>query len=113
MVENENFRLVSIIKKNAKSYDVLNFLPDIQIVHIGSSVFEVVKNLDYVKIPYTNIINDLTIIVGENGVGKTRLLNDIVNRHSDRIMLFKRGNDYFIDNSNIGEFALRTSEKDK
>lgn len=112
MVENENFRLVSIIKKNAKSYDVLNFLPDIQIVHIGSSVFEVVKNLDYVKIPYTNIINDLTIIVGENGVGKTRLLNDIVNRHSDRIMLFKRGNDYFIDNSNIGEFALRTSEKD-
>ena len=27
MIENENFRLVSIIKKSDKNYDVLNFLP--------------------------------------------------------------------------------------
>ena len=51
-------------------------------------------------------------LIGENGIGKTRLLNDIVNRHSDRILIFKRGDDYFIDNSNVGEFALRTSDND-
>lgn len=112
MIENENFRLVSIIKKNDKNYDVLNFLPDIQIVYIEKSTFKVVRDLDYIKIPYTNAVNDLTIIVGENGIGKTRLLNDIVNRHSDRILLFKRGDDYFIDNSNVGEFALRSSDSD-
>ena len=112
MIENENFRLVSIIKKNDKNYDVLNFLPDIQIVYVEKSTFKVVRDLDYIKIPYTNAVNDLTIIVGENGIGKTRLLNDIVNRHSDRILIFKRGDDYFIDNSNVGEFALRTSDND-
>lgn len=112
MIENENFRLVSIIKKNDKNYDVLNFLPDIQIMYIEKSTFKVVRDLDYIKIPYTNAVNDLTIIVGENGIGKTRLLNDIVNRHSDRILIFKRGDDYFIDNSNVGEFALRTSDND-
>ena len=112
MIENENFRLVSIIKKSDKNYDVLNFLPDIQIVYIEKSTFKVVRDSDYIKIPYTNAVNDLTIIVGENGIGKTRLLNDIVNRHSDRILIFKRGDDYFIDNSNVGEFALRTSDND-
>ena len=76
--ENKGMRLVAMIeKKDSNEYEVINFLPDIKVKHIEGKKFEVNENPDYVKIPYADGIDDLTVIVGENGVGKTSILNKI------------------------------------
>lgn len=76
--ENKGMRLVEMIeKKDSNEYEVINFLPDIKVKHIEGKKFEVNENPDYVKIPYADGIDDLTVIVGENGVGKTSILNKI------------------------------------
>lgn len=76
--ENKGMRLVAMIeKKNSEEYEVINFLPDIKVKHVEGKKFEVSENPDYVKIPYADGIDDLTVIVGENGVGKTSILTKI------------------------------------
>ena len=78
--ENKGMRLVAMIgKKNSDEYEVINFLPDIKVKYIKKNEFVVVENINYIKIPYAKGIDDLTVIVGENGVGKTRLVNTISN----------------------------------
>lgn len=63
-------RLVAMIKKNSDEYEVINFLPDIKVKYIKKNEFVVVENINYIKIPYAKEIDDLTVIVGENGAGK-------------------------------------------
>ena len=88
--ENKGMRLVAMIgKKNSGEYEVINFLPDIKIKHTGTNNFEVSENPDYIKIPYAEGIDDLTIIVGENGVGKTRLINNIFKLNSSFIFIYE------------------------
>ena len=88
--ENKGMRLVAMIgKKNSGEYEVINFLPDIKIKHTGANNFEVSENPDYIKIPYAEGIDDLTIIVGENGVGKTRLINNIFKLNSSFIFIYE------------------------
>lgn len=106
--ENKGMRLVAMIgKKNSEEYEVINFLPDIKIKHTEANNFEVIENPDYIKIPYAERIDDLTIIVGENGVGKTSIINNIFKLNGSFIFIYevndfdKMGKKYFCKN-NIG-----------
>lgn len=83
-------RLVAMIeKKEEDKYEVINFLPDVKIKHISDDEFEVIEKKDYIKIPYAKGIDDLTVIVGENGVGKTRLVNDIYGRNMQKYFVYQ------------------------
>lgn len=72
-----------------KKYEIINFLPDIKVKHTDKNEFEIEENEDYIKIPYAEGIDDLTVIVGENGVGKTTLLNNISSLSENRCFIFK------------------------
>lgn len=90
--EKSKIRLVALIeevedKSLKKEYKIVNFLPDIKVekniennVHLQDSDnkyrFRIVKK-DIFQIPYTKEFKDLTVIVGENGAGKTMMLNKI------------------------------------
>lgn len=90
--EESKIRLVALIeevedKSLKKEYKIVNFLPDIKVekniennVHLQDSDnkyrFRIVKK-DIFQIPYTKKFKDLTVIVGENGAGKTMMLNKI------------------------------------
>ena len=103
--ENKGMRLVAMIeKKNSDEYEVINFLPDIKVKHVEGKKFEVNENPDYVKIPYADGIDDLTVIVGENGVGKTSILNKIretTYRYPDGTWFIYKTDNGYISNDNI------------
>lgn len=85
-------RLVAMIESKDEKYEVINFLPDIKVKHTSGKEFEIEENEDYIKIPYAEGIGDLTVIVGENGVGKTTLLNNISSLSEGRCFIFKNNN---------------------
>ena len=121
--ENKGMRLVAMIgKKKSDEYEVINFLPDIKVKHTEANNFEVSENSDYIKIPYADGIDDLTIIVGENGVGKTRLINNIFKLNSSFIFIYEvnefmrkkyycRNNSRKLQLSNNGEKVNKLSFK--
>ncbi len=91
-MKKKGMRLVAMIEKiesKEEKYEVINFLPDIKVKHTGENKFKIKENEDYIKIPYAEGIDDLTVIVGENGVGKTTLLNKISSLSEDRYFIFK------------------------
>ncbi|MDW8751297.1 hypothetical protein Q7W34_07585 [Streptococcus suis] len=91
-MKKKGMRLVAMIEKIVEEedkYEVINFLPDIKVKHKGGKEFEIEENEDYIKIPYAEGIDDLTVIVGKNGVGKTTLLNKISSLSEDRYFIFK------------------------
>ncbi|MBO3756889.1 AAA family ATPase [Streptococcus suis] len=103
MMKKKGMRLVAMIeeiKSKEKSkeenkeekYEIINFLPDIKVEHTDGKNFKI-EEKDYIKIPYAEGIDDLTVIVGENGVGKTRLVNDILSMPADKVFVF-----YDVDN---------------
>lgn len=74
-------------KELEREYKVINFLPDIRVekiveedVHIQDKnnkyCFSIEKK-EIFRVPYTKKFKDLTVIVGENGAGKTMMLNKI------------------------------------
>lgn len=93
----KGMRLVAMIEqKENKEYEVINFLPDIKIKHQDENdktqpnfIVDDSQKKDYIQIPYAKGINDLTVIVGENGVGKTRLVNDIFSLDEKKMFIFK------------------------
>lgn len=92
-MEKKGMRLVAMIESKDEKYEVINFLPDIKVKHTSGKEFEIEENENYIKIPYAEGIGDLTVIVGENGVGKTRLVNDILSMPADKVFVF-----YDVDN---------------
>ena len=98
MSEENKIRLVALIeevdkreenslkKEKKKEYKIINFLPDIKLEKIvedniylqddNKCYFKIVKK-DIFQIPYTKEFKDLSVIVGENGAGKTMMLNKI------------------------------------
>ena len=95
-------------KESEREYKVINFLPDIKVekiveddVHLQDEKnkyrFRIVKK-DMFQIPYTKEFRDLTVIVGENGSGKTMMLNKIF-KFGDRgftYLLFEKNNEILI-----------------
>ncbi|WP_024413482.1 AAA family ATPase [Streptococcus suis] len=105
-MEKKGMRLVAMIEKIVEEedkYEVINFLPDIKVKHTDGKEFKIEKNEGYIKIPYAEGIDDLTVIVGENGVGKTTLLNSISSLSEDRYFIFK--NNDKIDPIHKGRFC--------
>ncbi|HEM2808454.1 TPA: AAA family ATPase [Streptococcus suis] len=91
-MEKKGMRLVAMIEKIVEEedkYEVINFLPDIKVKYTDEKEFKIEKNEGYIKIPYAEGIDDLSVIVGENGVGKTTLLNSISSLSEDRYFIFK------------------------
>lgn len=100
-------------KEPEKEYKIVNFLPDIKVekiieddVHLQDNknkyYFKIVKK-DMFQIPYTKKFKDLTVIVGENGAGKTMMLNKIF-KFGDRgftYLIFEKNKEILIykDNS--------------
>ena len=118
MSEENKIRLVALIeevedKSLKKEYKIVNFLPDIKVkkiieddVHLQDNknkyYFKIVKK-DMFQIPYTKKFKDLTVIVGENGAGKTMMLNKIF-KFGDRgftYLIFEKNKEILIykDNS--------------
>ena len=113
MSEENKIRLIALIeeiekKELEREYKVINFLPDIKVekiveddVHIQDKNnkyrFRIVKK-DMFQIPYTKEFKDLTVIVGENGSGKTMMLNKIF-KFGDRgftYLIFEKNNEILI-----------------
>ncbi|HFI0130846.1 TPA: AAA family ATPase [Streptococcus suis] len=92
-MKKKRMRLVAMIEEKYEEYKVINFLPDIKVKHTGGKKIKIEENEDYIKIPYAEGIDDLTVIVGENGVGKTRLVNDVLSMSADKVFVF-----YDVDN---------------
>ncbi|HFI0040918.1 TPA: AAA family ATPase [Streptococcus suis] len=82
-------RLIAIIEEKNNEYQVINLLPDIIIQHLRDVEFEVFDIEGFIKIPYENGVDDLTVIVGENGVGKTNLINNIFRLSKDCYFIFE------------------------
>lgn len=89
-------RLVAMIESKDDKYEVINFLPDIKVKHTGEKNFKIEENEGYIKIPYAEGIDDLIVIVGENGVGKTRLVNDILSQSEKKLFIYRLGKDKYI-----------------
>lgn len=71
-------RLVAMIEATDKDYTITNFLPDIKITYnAGLDRFEIEEIRDYINIAYAPNISDVTLIVGQNGTGKTSLLRKV------------------------------------
>lgn len=106
----KGMRLVAMIEeKENGQYEVINFLPDLKIKHITGKEFEVIEDQNYIKIPYAQGIDDLTVIVGESGVGKTRLVNDIFSLDEKKLFVFenKRNNYYALNQWSANESTWR------
>ena len=106
--EDDFFKKEKENKESEREYKVINFLPDIKVekivednVHLQDKKnkyrFRIVKK-DMVQIPYTKEFKDLTVIVGENGSGKTMMLNKIF-KFGDRgftYLIFEKNNEILI-----------------
>lgn len=108
MIKDIRIRLVALIEENYysqndKVFKVINFLPDIKVNKViengihkqdnGIYYFDIDKEKDAVQIPYTNNIKDLSVIVGQNGAGKTMTINKILredNRETLVHLIFER-----------------------
>ncbi|CYU43796.1 ATP-binding protein [Streptococcus suis] len=96
MIEEIKSKEKSKEENKEEKYEIINFLPDLKVKHIGGKKFEIEENEDYIKIPYADGIDDLTVIVGENGVGKTRLVNDILSQSEEKLFIYRLGKDKYI-----------------
>ncbi|HEM4050336.1 TPA: ATP-binding protein [Streptococcus suis] len=95
-MKKKGMRLVAMIESKDDKYEVINFLPDIKVKHTGEKNFKIEENEGYIKIPYAEGIDDLIVIVGENGVGKTRLVNDILSQSEKKLFIYRLGKDKYI-----------------
>lgn len=107
----EGIWLVAMIEEKKDSYEVINFLPNIKVNHIEENKFSVVEEPNYIKIPYAEGIDILTAIVGENGVGKTSLINDILSLNDKTNFVFCQRIDSKNIYKQIGKLDLIFDEK--
>lgn len=108
MIKDIKIRLVALIEENYnfhgdKDFRVINFLPDLKVNKViangthkqdnGIYYFDIHKEKNAVQIPYTKNIKDLSVIVGQNGSGKTMTINKILredNRETLVHLIFER-----------------------
>ncbi|MDU4713377.1 MAG: hypothetical protein E6Y02_00120 [Gemella haemolysans] len=107
--EDDFFKKEMENKESEREYKVINFLPDIKVekiiennVHLQDSDnkyrFRIVKK-DIFQIPYTKEFKDLTVIVGENGTGKTMLINNLFRFGfgSSICLIYQKGNQVLVN----------------
>lgn len=107
--EDDFFKKEMENKESEREYKVINFLPDIKVekiveddVHLQDSAnkyrFRIVKK-DIFQIPYTKEFKDLTVIVGENGTGKTMLINNLFRFgfRSSICLIYQKGNQILVN----------------
>ena len=147
MSEENKIRLVALIeevdkreenslkKEPKKEYKIINFLPDIKLEKIvedniylqddNKCYFKIVKK-DIFQIPYTKEFKDLSVIVGENGAGKTMMLNKIFKFGDigNICLIFEKNKEILIYNntslqnivfqpSNNSTYSVRSLNKEK
>ena len=108
MVEENNIRLIALIE--AINYDsnfkILNFLPGFKVKKIVESgihkqdrkkryCFSIEKE-DVLQIPYGSNLKDISVIVGENGTGKTTIINQILSGPKEIYLIFENDNNIYI-----------------
>ena len=134
--EDDFFKKEKENKESEREYKVINFLPDIKVekivednVHLQDKKnkyrFRIVKK-DVFQIPYTKEFKDLTVIVGENGTGKTMMLNKIfkfgdigntclIFEKNKEILIYKNTNleNIMFQQSNDYTYSVRSLNKEK
>lgn len=108
MVEENNIRLIALIE--AINYDsnfkILNFLPGFKVKKIvesgihkqdieGRYCFAIEKE-DVFQIPYGSNLKDISVIVGENGTGKTTIINKMLRGNSNTYLILEKNNEFCI-----------------
>jgi len=123
MVEENNNRLIALIENRNDNFKILNFLPDFKVkkviesgVHkhdsIGRYCFTVEKEAVF-QIPYCNNIKDMSVIVGENGTGKTTIINQILSGPKEIHLIFeKKNNIYIYFGVGASEISLQSLDED-
>ncbi|MEI4338642.1 AAA family ATPase [Streptococcus suis] len=110
-IKNE-IQLISIMERTyttsiETNFKIINFLPDYKLIAIiennshkqdeyGRYCFDIVHE-NVFQIPYTGDIKNLSVIVGENGSGKTTIINQILRggKEKSQIYLIFKQNDKF------------------
>lgn len=117
MSEDQGIRLVALIEEQGyygnPPFKVTNFLSDIKIVakwdesgtkHLrdknGRYQFDIIKTVT-TQLPYTKTLEDLKVVVGKNGAGKTSLINKIIHGEyfqGQGYRIFQKGEKFWTDN---------------
>lgn len=108
MVEENNIRLIALIEaiNYGSNFKILNFLPGFKVKRIvesgihkqdieGRYCFTIEKE-DIFQIPYTSNIKDISVIVGENGTGKTTIINKILRGNLNTYLVLEKNNEFCI-----------------
>ena len=122
MVEENNNRLIALIENINDNFKILNFLPEFKVkkviesgVHKQDSkrryCFSVEKEAVF-QIPYSNNIKEISVIVGENGTGKTTIINQILSGSKEIYLIFEQYNNIYIYFSE-GESRISLQSLDK
>ncbi|MDG3137546.1 AAA family ATPase [Streptococcus suis] len=112
MVDENKINLVALIEQTygistEPIFKIINFLPDFKVKKIhenglhkrnsqGQYCFDIIHN-DVFQIPYVGDIKNLSVIVGENGSGKTTIINQILRggKGKSQVYLIFKQNDKF------------------
>jgi hypothetical protein len=112
MVDENKISLVALIEQTygistEPIFKIINFLPDFKVIKThenglhkknsqGQYCFDIIHK-DVFQIPYVGDIKNLSVIVGENGSGKTTIINQIVRggKEKSQIHLIFKQNDKF------------------
>lgn len=112
MTIKNKIQLISIMERTyttsiETNFKIINFLPDYKLIAIiennshkqdeyGRYCFDIVHE-NVFQIPYTGDIKNLSVIVGENGSGKTTIINQILRggKEKSQIYLIFKQNDKF------------------
>lgn len=109
VIKKNKIRLVALIEEIKKgNYKIINFVRDIEIKKViengvhkqdveGRYCFYIEKK-DIFQIPYAKNLVDLSVIVGENGSGKTTIINKIFREYRGVLdyLIFEKDNEIII-----------------
>lgn len=125
MVEENNMRLIALIEaiNNDSNFKILNFLPGFKVKkivesgihkqdHEGRYCFAIEKE-DIFQIPYGSNLKDISVIVGENGTGKTTIINQILGGPREIHFIFENNNNIHIHfAARAKKISLQSLDKD-